>query len=427
VRSIVASGWFLVVFLASVVAGGCEQHKPAAAAKGPPEVFVSAPVSKEITDYEEFSGRLEANQSIVIRARVTGYLLKVHFKEGGLVKKGDLLFEIDPPLYEATLARDQGNLKKAEAQLHQATVDWMRIKQMRRGIDISQEEFNKFESAHLLAEAEIKVAKANLKIAQVNMDYTKVCAPISGRISKTAIDPGNLVKADDTVLTSIGDSDPIEAYFDVDERTVVRIVHLMHEGVIPKEVSGVPVEMGLADEESRPHKGVIDFTDNYVDSSTGTLRVRGVFPNPHELLVPGMFARVRLPIGKPQQVILIAEKALVTDQGQKFVYVVKDENEIEHEGKVEYRAVKIGRLHEGLRVVKEGLNPNEKVVVSGLQRVRPDIKVKFKDVAMPISVAQGAISDPQSAVSSQPPTVSQSPPAAGAKHPKGHREKGKGH
>ncbi len=176
--------------------------------------------------------------------------------------------------------------------------------------------------------------------------------------------------------------------------------------------------------KGRPHKGVIDFTDNAIDSSTGTLRVRGVFANPDELLVPGMFVRVRLPIGKPQSATLIAEKALVTDQGQKFVYVVKDENYVEHEGKVEYRAVKIGRLHEGLRVIKEGLSANEKVVVSGLQRVKPDIKVKFNDVPMPVSTQQEAIGNQQS-------TISQTPNLAGTitppKQSKGHREKGKGH
>ena len=238
------------------------------------------------------------------------------------------------------------------------------------------------------------VARADLKIAQVNMDYCRVLAPISGRISKVAIDPGNLVRADDTVLTSIGDSDPIKAYFDVDERTLTRILHLMEAGVIPKEATGVEVEMGLADEEDRPHKGYIDFTDNFVDVSTGTLRVRGAFENAKELLVPGMFVRVRLPIGQPQKARLIAEKALVTDQGQKYVYVVKDENSAAHEGKVEYRKVKLGRLYDGLRVIKEGLADNEKVVVSGLQRVRPDIQVKFKDVPMPMAAPAPTAADP---------------------------------
>jgi RND family efflux transporter MFP subunit len=403
--------------------GGCDHPQPSAAPKGPPEVFVSAPVSKEITDYEEFSGRLEAKESVQIRARVTGYLLSHPFKEGGRVKKGQLLFEIDPPLYEAQLARAKANLEKAEATVKRLKRDLARAEDSRSRLKdaISQQEYDKVEGDYREAIAQVNVCKAELKIAQVNMDYTKVLAPIEGTISKSAIDPGNLVKADETILTSIGASNPIKAYFDVDERTVVRIVHLMHEGVIPKEATGVPVEMGLADEEGRPHKGVIDFTDNYVDSSTGTLRVRGAFPNPNELLVPGMFVRVRLPIGKPQQATLIAEKALVTDQGQKFVYVVKDENETEHEGKVEYRAVKIGRLHEGLRVIKEGVAPNEKVVVSGLQRVRPDIKVKFKNIDMPMSTVAGASLDP----SKNTPAPKTKKPAP--KNQDGSSKKTKGH
>jgi RND family efflux transporter MFP subunit len=281
-----------------------------------------------------------------------------------------------------------------------------------------------------VAEAEVKVARADLKIAQVNMDYCKVLAPISGRISKVAIDPGNLVKADDTVLTSIGDSDPIKAYFDVDERTLTRILHLMEEGVIPKEATGVYVEMGLADEEDRPHKGTIDFADSYVDVSTGTLRVRGAFENHKELLVPGMFVRVRLPIGQPQKSRLIAEKALVTDQGQKYVYVVKDENSSAHEGKVEYRKVKLGRLHDGLRVVKDGLADNEKVVVSGLQRVRPDIQVKFKDVPMPMASPAGTEADPtkpQATGSGSAPISRTQPDAPAPGHEKEHRSKTKGH
>jgi multidrug efflux system membrane fusion protein len=434
-RHFLGSGWLIGGLLACVAAGGCEQQPAAMGGpKGPPEVEVSLPVSKEISDYEEFAGRLEAKETIQIRARVTGYLVKApperekvkgtgkFFKEGGLVKKGDLLFEIDPLLYEAQLARAKAAVLKSEASFQQAERDWNRARSLGpKSESISREEYDKFRGVYAVAEADVKVAKADLKIAQVNMDYCRVVAPISGRISKVAIDPGNMVKADDTVLTSIGDSDPIKAYFDVDERTLTRILHLMDEGVIPKEATGVFVEMGLADEEDRPHKGYIDFTDNYVDVGTGTLRARGCFENPKELLIPGMFVRVRLPIGQPQQARLIAEKALVTDQGQKFVYVVKDENSAEHEGKVEYRQVKLGRLHEGLRVIKEGLEPDEKVVVTGLQRVRPDIKVKFKDVPMPMSAPANGYPDP-----TKPKTTGADKPTP-PRQEKGHGARMKGH
>jgi multidrug efflux system membrane fusion protein len=412
--------------------------------KGPPEVEVSLPVSKEIRDYEEFAGRLEANETIQVRARVTGYLVKApperekvkgsgkFFKEGGLVQKGDLLFEIDPLLYESQLARAKAAVLKAEAAFQQAERDWSRARALGSSNHraISGEEYDKFRGVCAVAEAEVNVARADLKIAQVNMDYCRVLAPISGRISKVVVDPGNLVKADDTVLTSIGDSNPIKAYFDVDERTLTRILHLMEQGVIPKEAYGVPVEMGLADEEDRPHKGYVDFTDNFVDVGTGTLRVRGSFENPRELLVPGMFVRVRLPIGQPQKALLIAEKALVTDQGQKYVYVVKDENTAAHEGKVDYRRVKLGRLNEGLRVIKEGLADNEKVVVSGLQRVRPDIQVKFKDVPMPVGVAPGGASSApvktEPAGNASAPLSGTQPDAPAPGHGKEHRSKSKG-
>jgi RND family efflux transporter MFP subunit len=398
-------------------------------------------VAREINDYEEFPGRLEARATVQVKARVTGYLLEAppdqekvkgsgkYFKEGGTVKEGDLLFMIDPQLYEAELALAKGNLLEAEGQRDQAKADWNRVSKQRSGFDTNEEEKNKFRGAYVMAEGKLEAAKATLKKAQINMAYTRVLAPLSGTISKAAVDAGNLVQADSTMLTAIGASDPIKATFDLDERTLTRILRLMNEGVIPKDPTGTPVQMWLADQSDQdsPFVGHIDFTDNAVDGATGTLRVRGAFPNADDLLVPGLFVRVRLPIGKPQQAILIAEKALVTDQGQKFVYVVKDENTAEHEGKVEYRQIKLGRLHDGLRVVKEGLAPNEKIVVSGLQRVRPDIKVKLKDVEMPASVPAGDMLDPTKTkpAGDRVQKTPQKVPAPGAPAPAGH-ERGHG-
>lgn len=396
---------------------GCARKQPPVMAKGPPEVEVSQPLSKKIHDFEEFSGHLESAETVMVRARVTGYLQSVKFDEGGIVQKGQVLFEIDPLTYEAQLARAKAALVKAQAALSQADRDWRRAREMvnqeTKGA-ISREEYDKFYGIYQVAKAEVDVAKADLHIAQINMDYTKVRAPIAGRISKTLLRPGNMVKADDTILTTIGASNPIKAYFDVDERTVARVLHLIEIGAISKEINGTPVWMGLADEEGRPHKGTIDFLDISVDQSTGTLQVRGRFDNPNELLVPGMFVRVRLPIGQPQDATLIAEKALVTDQGQKYVYVVKDEKEGTNEAKVEYRRVQLGRLEGGMRVIKDGLAPNEKVVVSGLQRVRPDITVKIKPVPMPVSiVALDSQQAPKSKVPHTPLTVGK--PGAGKK------------
>jgi RND family efflux transporter MFP subunit len=424
--------------------GGCGQQEAqkGGMSKGPPEVYVSAPISKEIRDYEEFPGRLEARAAVQVKARVTGYLLAAppdqekvkgtgrYFKEGGTVKQGDLLFMIDPQLYEAELALAKGSLLEAEGQYEQAKADWDRVSKLRLGVETSQEEKNKFRGAYVMAQGKRDAAKATLKRAQVNMGYTRVVAPLSGTISKAAIDPGNLVQADQTLLTSIGANDPVKATFDVDERTLTRILRLMKEGIVPKDPTGTPVHMWLADEDDsrEPREGKIDFTDNYVDPATGTLRVRGAFDNSDELLVPGMFVRVRLPIGQPQQALLIAEKALVTDQGQKFVYVVKEEDTSAHEGKLDYRKVTLGRLHDGLRVIKKGLEPNEKVVVVGLQRLSnlqgmlPKIKVKLKDMEMPLSVAGGDGLDPTKAkpagdhVSKTPQKV----PVPGAPTPAGH-------
>jgi RND family efflux transporter MFP subunit len=425
VQRILASVCFLGGMVACAGLAGCgPQQAPAGAMqKGPPEVYVRAPIVREITDYEEFPGRLESDQTIQVRARVTGYLLRWNFKEGGTVKKGDVLFEIDPQLYEAELALAEGNLLEAQGQHDQAKADWNRVQKLRPPDQISYEELNKWRGAYAMSEGKLKAAKASLKRAQVNMAYTKVTAPLDGTISRRMVDPGNLVKADDTVLTAIGAVNPIKAYFDVDERTVARVLQLMEKGDIPGDPTGVRVEMSLADEEGPKHKGEIDFFDTYIDAGTGTLRVRGKFENPDRvlpsgerlpgLLVPGMFVRVRLPISKPQPALLIEEKALVTDQGQKFVYVVSEENTAEQEGKVEYRQVELGRLQDGLRVIKpykekvtkegkvigrKGLKPDEKVVVSGLQRMRPEIKkVKFKEAETPPSLSGGESLDPSKA------------------------------
>lgn len=371
---------------------GCGRHPQAkgGAAKGLPQVYVSTPVTREILDYEEFPGRLEADETVQIRARVTGYLKCFNFKEGGTVKKDDVLFEIDPQLYEAELALAEGNVLEAQGQFEQAQSDWYRVRRLHERAPgaINDEEVSKYRGAYVMAEGKLKAAKANLKKAKVNMAWTKVRAPISGKISKSMIDPGNLVVADDTILTAIGSTNPIKASFDVDERTLARVLRLMEQGVLPKDPTGIPVDMWMADETEKdsPRKGKIDFYDTYVDTATGTLRVRGTFDNEKDLLVPGMFVRVRVYLGQPQPSLLIAEKALVTDQGQKFIYVLKNEDPSKQEAEVDYRPVGKGRLEDGLRVIKTGLKPDEKVVVSGLQRLQFKNKVHYKEVEMPISI-----------------------------------------
>ncbi|HLJ10731.1 MAG TPA: efflux RND transporter periplasmic adaptor subunit [Planctomycetaceae bacterium] len=368
------------VVLFAIVSSGCGKS-PAQVAPPPmaaPEVQVSLPVSGEVTDYEDFPGRIQAVNSVEIRVRVTGYLEKVHFREGADVKKGDLLFEIDPRPYEAELERAEGNFIQSEGRLTRLNGDFERAQSLFAKGALSKEEMERIVGDRREAQGAAMVNKGARDLAALNLSFTKVHSPLSGRISSRSIDPGNLVKADDTSMTSIVSLDPVYATFDLDERTLLRLKRLIRDKQINWSLEeGLPVYLGLADEDGFPHKGVINFADNHVDPDTGTWRLRGRFDNDDHALSPGLFVRVRLPIGNSYHALLVAEAALGSDQGQKFIYVV-DET-----GHVEYRRIKVGRLHDGLRVVAEGLATGEKVVISGLQRVRQGVEVKPELVPMP--------------------------------------------
>jgi RND family efflux transporter MFP subunit len=360
------------LLVSALLLAGCA--KPPAHNQGPPpdpEVEVSLPVTAQVTDYEDFPGRTEAVDTIDVRARVTGYLDKVHFQEGADVKAGDLLFEIDPRPYQAELARAEANLVQAEARLKRLTSDLTRASGLIGKGAIGREEFDKIAGDRAEAAAAVGVATASRDLGRLNLSFTQVHARINGRISRRYIDPGNLAKADDTVLTTLVSLDPMYAYFDVDERATLRLQQLVRAKKLNLSPgANVPVLMGMADETAFSHKGTLHFVDNRVDADTGTWRLRGRFPNADHAIASGMFVHIRLPIGEPYPALLIAEQALGTDQGQRFVYVVDAQN------KAQYRRVKIGRLHEGLRVIADGLKPGEKVVVKGLQRVRPGAAVK---------------------------------------------------
>jgi RND family efflux transporter MFP subunit len=338
-----------------------------------PEVDVCLPVYDEITDFEDFTGQTEAVRTIDMRARVTGYLKAVHFKHGAEVKKGDLLFEIDPPYYEAEQARTEGLVAQAEARLNRLKLDYDRAERNLGTKVITKEQFDLVSGDLAEAEANLKTAKAQLKIASVNFGYCTIRAPIDGRMSRPNVDPGNLVRADDTVLTRIVAQDPMWVYFDLDERTMLRLRRLVRSGYSdPTDEPPLPVFIGLADEDGYQHEGVLNFEDNRLDPSTGTLRVRGEFVNGDRLLRPGLFVRVRLPIGEPYQALLVPEQAVGTDQGQKFVYVVDSDN------KITYRPVKVGKLREGLRVITDGVTSGDRIVTTGVQRVQPGMKVEMK-------------------------------------------------
>lgn len=344
----------------------------------PPQVEVSLPVYQDIRDYEDFTGQTEAVTSIDVRARVTGYLSEVHFEHGAEVQAGDVLFDIDPPYYKAEAARAEGLVAQADARLARLRLDFERSKEnLARGV-VTQSAHDLMTSDLAEAEGALKTAQATLTIANVNLGYTKVRSPIAGRVSRPFLDPGNLVKADDTILTRVVSQDPMWVYFDLDERTMLRLRRTSVEDTVASMTNPQgEVFIGLADEQGHPHRGQLNFEDNRVDPSTGTLRVRGVFENKDRLLSPGLFVRVRVPIGEPYRALLVPESALGTDQGQRFLYVVDDE------GTVSYRRVEVGSLHAGLRVVTDGLSPQDRVVVIGLQRVQPGIKVDAKVMEPP--------------------------------------------
>jgi len=362
---------------------GCAQPSTPAA-PAPLPVTVSYPVQREVTDHSDLTGRTAAVDSVELRARVWGYLDKVNFKEGAIVQKGDVLFEIDPLTYQAVLSQAEGNLASLEARLKRLDADFARYSELVKKGTVAREEYDKVVGDRGETLASRAAAKAAVERAKLDLQYTKVTAPVSGRTSRYVVTVGNLVQSGDqgggTLLTTLVSVDPIYAYFDVDERTVLRVRQLIREGKA-KSARDVewPVFLGLANEEGYPHKGTINFVDNQINPKIGTLRIRGVFPNPDEQLSPGYFVRVRVPIGYPHQALLISDRAIDTDQGQKIVYVVDADN------KVDVRKIRLGSLHDGLRAVEDGLTSGERVIVTGLQQVRPGLEVEPKVVDMPRS------------------------------------------
>jgi len=368
---------FLIACATSLA--GCNSKTTAVVQPGPVKVTVSTPIEREVLDYEDFTGRVEAVESVDIRARVTGYLDKIAFTEGSEVNKGDLLFEIDPRPFKAACdqAASQVSVREANLKFRQAEV--ARTKPLLASNAISQSDYDQSVAAEAEAAASVAAAKAALESAQLNLDFTKIASPIAGRISRANITVGNLVRADDTLLTTVVSVDPMYVYFYVDEGTILRIERDLREGKIQtRDDQKLPVLVGLADDDGYPHHGTFDFADNRVDPSTGTIRVRGVFANPkpakgNRALVSGLFARVRVPISSPRKALMVTERALLTDQGQKYLLVVEDKNGA---STVRYRPVKVGKLEHGLRVIEAGLQPGERVIVNGLQRVREGMNVE---------------------------------------------------
>jgi len=341
----------------------------APAAPSAPPVSAAVVLQKPVLETQEFSGRLEAIDVVEIRSRVSGYITAVNFKPGAEVKKGDVLFVIDPRPYQAESDRTQAAAAAARARADLARLELQRAERLLADKAIAQREFDERDAGQKELDASARAAAAEHEAARLNLAYTRVTAPIDGRVSKAEITLGNLVDAS-AVLTSVVSLDRIYASFDGDEDTYLRVSRRTHAG------DPVDVKVGLAGEEGFPHSGKLEFVDNQLDSRSGSVRMRATLANADRQLAPGLFARVQVAGGAPSQQILIQDRAINTDQDRKFVYVV------DKEGKAEYRAVKLGPLDDGLRVVRDGLKPGEKIVINGLQRVRPGAPIAAQVVPM---------------------------------------------
>jgi len=386
----------LVLTSALAVSLGCSKTAPQEMNFPPPAVSVSEPVEREVTDYQNATGRTAARTMVQIRARVTGYLDRVNFKDGDLVKEKEVLGEIDPRLYRAAFDQAEANVAQVEARVNRLQGEYDRTRVLFMKGTISVEEFEKYKADLKEGQSSLTSVRAALATAHLNLDFTRVLAPVSGRVSRRNVDPGNLIKADDTILTTIVTEDPMFVYFDIDDRAYLQVEKMVREGRIGdstrKQVSQsnvkpkdgvrsagamIPVQLGLINEKGYPHSGVINFVDNQIDAGTGTMRMRGVFDNKEGYLTPGLFVRVRLPLDAPHKAILVTDRAVDTDHGQKVVYVVVQDNVAEK------REVELGGIHDGLREIVSGLRPGERVIVDGIQRVRPGAKVNPKTVEMP--------------------------------------------
>lgn len=361
---IVQASW--LGLLLSLLAG-CGQPTAEPAGPPPPAVAVSRPIQREVVEWEEYTGRLDAVETVEVRARVGGYLEKVNFKDGSLVKKGDLLFVIDPRPYKAALGRAQGELARAQARRDLAKNDLARAQRLFEKRVISEEELDTRDKNLREAVAAVQSAQSAVDEAKLNLEFTEVRAPISGRISRELVTEGNLVNdgtGTATLLTTIVSLDPIYVYFEVDEKAYLRQGARRRTGERGTlQVAVNPVFVGLADEEGFPHEGRLDFLDNRFDPAVGTIRARAVVDNPDGMLTPGLFARVKLPSSGKFPAVLLDDKAVLTDQDRKYVYVLDADN------RAQRRDVKLGRMFDGLRIVTEGLGADDAVVVHGVQKI----------------------------------------------------------
>lgn len=371
--------------LIALLLASCDNSVAQNAAPAAPVVSAADVVVKSISQWDSFNGRIEAVESVQLRPRVSGYIEKVNYTDGQEVKKGEVLFTIDDRTYRAALEQAQATLARAKTQASLARSEANRTDKLINTNVVSREEWEQRRSAATQAQADIRAAQAAVDAAQLNLDFTRVTAPIDGRASRALITSGNLVTAGDSasVLTTVVSQKTVYVYFDVDESTFLHYQNLARSGQgAASNHLALPVEIGLVGEDGYPHRGKVDFLDNQLTPSTGTIRMRALLDNAQRLFTPGLFARVRLPGSAEFKATLIDDKAVLTDQDRKYVYIV------DKEGKAQRRDIKPGRLAAGLRIVQQGLNPGDKVIVDGLQKVfMPGMPVDAKTVAMTTSPA----------------------------------------
>jgi RND family efflux transporter MFP subunit len=356
-----------------------------------PQVSVAQVLEKRVKDWDEFTGRLQAIETVEIRPRVSGYIDKVAFTEGSLVKRGALLFVIDPRPYQAEYDRAAADVKRFKTALELGQIELKRVQQLKDSGAVSQEELDERKSTVAQAEANVAGAQAALEAAALNLNFTRVSSPIDGRVSRAEVTRGNLVTGGTnggTLLSSVVSMDPIYIYFDADEQSYLRYAQMARGGELSSRDSGNAVRVGLANEEGFPHPGSVDFVDNQLNPQTGTIRARAVLQNKDGQFTPGLFARVQLLGSGEYSAILIDDRAVNTDQSQKYVLLLGANNQIE------YRKVKLGRVIDGLRVVREGLKAGDVIVVNGAQRVHPGITVTPQRVNMGADAAPAAAGAP---------------------------------
>ncbi|WP_288475961.1 efflux RND transporter periplasmic adaptor subunit [uncultured Pantoea sp.] len=355
---------------------GCDRGVAQNAPPPPPEVSAAPVLVKPVSQWDNFNGRVEAVQSVQLRPRVSGYIDSVNYREGDEVRKGQVLFTIDDRSYRAALEQAKAELARARSQASLARSESGRSEKLIGTQAISREAWEQRRAAASQAQAEVLAAEAAVDMAQLNLDFTRVTAPIDGRASRAMITAGNLVTAGDSasVLTTLVSQQQMYVYFDVDENTFLHYQAMARQG---QQRQALPVEIALAGDQGFPHQGRVDFLDNQLTASTGTIRMRALLDNPQRQFTPGLFARVRLPGSAQFEAILIDDKAVLTDQDRRYVYVV------DGEGKAQRRDIQPGAMVEGLRIVKSGLQAGDRVIVAGLQKVfMPGMPVTAQQVAM---------------------------------------------